>query len=94
MGDPFVSIPEIRKNVEVHEEVPSWQTNGIGTIEDTDVSQLMRDGDTKREGYGTDNAFENRAEKITNVFINGASAFLSDFDDPSPTETTHNSEEV
>lgn len=42
----------------------------------------------------TDNSFENLAENFTNVFITGAGVLLSDCDDPSPAETTKNSEEV
>lgn len=70
------------------------QVDGIGTIEDTEDSKLMRDVETARDGYGTENALTNLVEKVTNVLITGDGVLITDFEDPSPAETTKNYEEV
>lgn len=64
-----MSIYQIRKHVKVHDEVPFLQADGIGAVEDTDFSQLILYVETASDGYGTDSALKNRAEKVNDFSL-------------------------
>lgn len=90
--DALVYMDQVRKDLKFYGELQSLQADGISRMKDRGISQLLRDVENAREGYGTNKAFGRSQENITKVLNNGTGVMLSDFEDPSPPETTNSYE--